>query len=113
MPVPVPWAAARLAQDGGQLIVAYITGNGVPVDRADVKYDPSHLTLTLSRMGASTGGKTARFTHCLELALSEDARGKILVDGATGERATAKPPREHPMPEPREQLVPREHHRRD
>jgi hypothetical protein len=99
-----------LEDDGRRLVVVYITGTGVPVDRVDVRYDRSHLTVTLSRMGKpGSGGKMPRSEHCLELTLSEDARGKILVDGATGERATAKPPREHPMPEPSEQLVPFEH----
>jgi hypothetical protein len=42
-------------------------------------------------MRIATGGeKLAAIFHCVELALSADASGRILLDGTTGLRADAK-----------------------
>jgi hypothetical protein len=68
----------------------YVTGDEHPADRADVRWDEHRLTVTLSRMRASDGGKIAAVHHCVAIPLSRDASAQILVDGATGERADAK-----------------------
>src|SRR4051812_39412838 len=91
IPVPMAWEAARFGDDGTRLRLAYITNDGVPADRADVRWNDLHLTVTLSRMRrASRHESVALFTHCVEPRLSTDASDRLLVDGKTGELATAK-----------------------
>jgi hypothetical protein len=90
IPVPIAWEGVRVSEDGRHLLVAYVTGNGQPADRADVRWDQSHVTLTLSRMRTGSGDKLMAFHHCVEVPLSQDAWNRILIDGATGERASAK-----------------------
>ena len=90
IPVPIAWEGVRVSENGRRLLVAYVTSNGQPVDRADARWDQRRLTLTLSRMGAGEGGGTALFHHCVEVPVSQDASTRVLIDGATGERANAK-----------------------
>jgi hypothetical protein len=90
VPVPTPWEGVRLSGDGTRLFVVYVTADLEPADRADVRWDQERLTLTLSRMRDGDGGKMPAIYHCVEVPLSQDASQRILVDGATGERATAK-----------------------
>jgi hypothetical protein len=122
VPVPMAWEAARFGDDGTRLRIAYITGDGGHADRADVRWNDLHLTVTLSRMErASRHEHVALFHHCVELRLSRDASDRLLVDGTTGELASAKQSRyltdeelraaEHTWDsvfEPREFLEPRE-----
>jgi hypothetical protein len=83
------WEAARFGEDGTRLRLAYI--GGVPADRADVRWNDLHLTVTLSRMDTpSDHQKLGVIHHCVELQLSRDASDRLLVDGKTGELATAK-----------------------
>lgn len=88
--VPIAWEGVRLSDDGRRLLVVYVTGDRQPVDRADVRWDQKRLTLTLSRMRKGDGGKMGVFYHCVEVTVSQDASARILIDGATGERAGAK-----------------------
>ena len=90
IPVPIPWEGVRVSEDGRRLLVVYVTGDRQPVDRADVRWDQSRLTLTLSRMRTGDGGKMGGFHHCVEVPVSQDASARILIDGTTGERASAK-----------------------
>jgi hypothetical protein len=90
-PVPIAWEGVRVSEDGTRLLAVYITGTpGSAADRADVRWDQKRLTLTLSRMGDGDGGKLAACYHCVEVPVSADPSERILVDGATGERATSK-----------------------
>src|SRR4051794_18859944 len=89
-PTPVAWEGARLTEGGKRLLVVYVTGDAQPADRADVRWDQGRLTVTLSRMRAADGGKLAAVHHCVAIPLSQDASARILIDGATGERAGAK-----------------------
>jgi hypothetical protein len=90
-PVPIAWEGVRVSDDGMRLFVVYVLGTpGTAADRADVRWDQTRLTLTLSRMADGGGGKLAASYHCVEVPVSEDASDRILVDGATGERASAK-----------------------
>src|SRR4051812_39323041 len=50
IPVPIAWEGVRVSEDGRCLLVVYVTGDRQPVDQADVRWDQSRLTLTLSRM---------------------------------------------------------------
>src|SRR3954468_9155103 len=88
IPVPIPWEAVRVSEDGRCLLVVYITSNGQPVDRADARWDQRHLTLTLSPKGEGLhwGGKMGLSHHCVEGPVSQGASAHILIDGATGER---------------------------
>lgn len=91
IPVPIAWEGVRVSEDGRRLLVVYITGApGSVADRADVRWEQKRLTLTLSAMGDGDGGKLAACYHCAEIPVSEDVADRILVDGATGERASAK-----------------------
>jgi hypothetical protein len=84
------WEGVRVSEDGTRLRVVYITGTRRPADRVDVKWEPEQVTLTLSQMG--DGGATTAMAvyHCVEVPVSNDISGRILVDGATGELATEK-----------------------
>jgi hypothetical protein len=84
------WEGVRVSEDGTCLRVVYITGTRRPADRVDVKWEPEHVTLTLSQMG--DGGATTAMAvyHCVEVPLSHDISDRILIDGATGEPATEK-----------------------
>jgi hypothetical protein len=65
-------------------------GGEVP-DRADVRWEQRRITVTLSRMAAPAGSRKMGLGYrCVEVQLSRDASGLILIDGATGERADAK-----------------------
>lgn len=91
IPVPIAWEGVRVSEDGMRLLVVYILGTpGTAADRADVRWDPKRLTLTLSRMADGHGGKLAACYHCVEIPVSADASDRILIDGSTGERAGAK-----------------------
>jgi hypothetical protein len=80
----------RVSEDGRRLLVVYVTGSSGPADRADVRWDQGRLTLTLSGMRRGGGEKLPAIYHCVEVPVSEDASDRILIDGATGERASAK-----------------------
>jgi len=121
IPVPTPWEGIRVSDDGKRLFVVYVAGQSQPAARADVRWDQERLTLTLSRMREGDGGKLAAIYHCIEVPLSHDASDRVLIDGATGERASAKQSRylDSDVPrgsersldavfEPRERLEPRE-----
>ena len=89
MPIPIRWEGARLSDDGKRLRLVHI--HLQPPDRADIRWEPRRITVTLSRMDFPRGSTSAVLQyHCVELELSRDASDLILVDGATGERATAK-----------------------
>lgn len=90
VPVPTAWEGVKLADDGRRLLVVYVTGDGQPADRADVRWDQGQLTLALSRLREGRGGKMAACYHCIEVPLSRAVADRSLVDGATGERATSK-----------------------
>jgi hypothetical protein len=92
VPIPVAWEGARLSANGTVVRLVYITGDAETwADRADVRWDAARLTVTLTRMGdPGDGEKLAAFYRCVELRLSRDAGDLLLVDGATGERVTAK-----------------------
>jgi hypothetical protein len=105
------------------LLVVYVTGDRQPADFADVGWDRQRLTVTLSRMRSGSGGRRAAIYHCVEVPVSEDASEHIVIDGATGEQASAKrsvhlargPLRPRTLDsvfEPHELLAPREHQRR-
>lgn len=79
-----------IAEDGLGLLVVYVTGDPQPADRADLRWDQDRVTLTLSRKREGDGGKLAAIYHCVEVPTRHDASERILIDGATGERATAK-----------------------
>jgi hypothetical protein len=119
--VPTAWEGVKLADDGRCLLVVYVSGDGQPADRADVRWDQEQLTLALSRMRKGAGGKMAACYHCVEVPLSRAVADRSLIDGATGERATSKQSRyldpeqlrgtERTLDsvfEPREVLAPRE-----
>jgi hypothetical protein len=105
--------------DGAGFLVVYITGDRQPADRADVRWEQDHITLALSRMRPGTGGRRAAIYHCVAVPVSGSVTDRILIDGATGERASAKrsthlapgPLRPRTLDavfEPRELLEPRE-----
>jgi hypothetical protein len=79
-----------VSDDGRRLFVVYITGDRSPADRADARWDSKRLTLTLSRMRDGGLETAAAVYHCVEVRLSKDASEHILIDGATGARASAK-----------------------
>jgi hypothetical protein len=122
VPVPIPWEGIRVSGDGRRLLVVYVTGDGQPADCADVGWDRQRLTVTLSRMRTGSGGKLAAIYHCVEVRVSEDASAHVVIDGSTGEQASAKrsvhlapgPLRPRTLDsvfEPQELLAPRERRR--
>jgi hypothetical protein len=89
-PFPVAWVGARLSDDGRRLSVALVSNTRELPDRADVRWGQGRLTVTLSLMGGSSGGKMPAFQRCVEIPLSRDASGLTIIDGADGLRAAAK-----------------------
>jgi hypothetical protein len=89
LPLALVWKASRLSDDGRALRLLYPTGPGAGADRADILWGEGRYLVTLMRMGRADT-KLSLVWHCVELALSRDARGLNLFDGATGGRAENK-----------------------
>jgi hypothetical protein len=100
-PLAVPWEAARLMDDPTRLRLIYcVPPTGGPPDRADVRWGQHRLTVVLSQIGIRSQ-RLPLVYRCVELALSRDASGLAIYDGATGERADVKDSRYlKTMPDP-------------
>jgi hypothetical protein len=88
VPVPVAWEGVRVTDDDKRLRVFYVS---LRVDRVDIRWVQHQLTITLSGMWNTDDAVAAvAVFRCAEIPLSRHVSHRILIDGATGERAEMK-----------------------